>query len=230
MSKTFNGFGPGTRGFSESERGAVLTEPVSPRSWWRQPTRYTAPSPVVGSVVPLPSYKSTELDKMSAREFSDLLDKTSKEMARRVRLSALLEPPKPVLSAARTLELRKRLSNFLTGVAHAAACRAALRLTAGWHPFGVTPQSGEKWNPLDGFNLAQKAGTKITTNHGKGKTYILHSNPLAWAELDVARWLSPVKLTSDKVVRPNAPYLSEVDPDKKMLWSNTPPTPNSPRF
>lgn len=226
MTKTFNGFGPGTRGFSESERrDVVLPEPVSPRPWWRKTTGYTAPSPVVGSVVPLPSYKSTELDKMSAREFSDLLDKTSKEMARRVKLSSLLEPPKPTLSAVRTLELRKGLSNFLTGVAHAAACRAALRLTAGWHPFGVTPQSGEKWNPLDGFNLAQMAGTKITTDHGKGKSYTLYSNPLAWRGLDIARWLTP-----DKVERLNALYMREVDPAKPVLWANTPATPNSPRF
>lgn len=235
MTKTFNGFGPGTRGFSESERKTqVLPEPVSPRPWWRQTPRYTTPDvPIVESVVEpssLPAYKSTELDKMSTREFADLVDKTTKEMARRAKLSNLFEPPKPVLYAARTLELRKGLSNFLAGVAHAAACRAALRLTAGWHPFGVTPQSGEKWNPLDGFNLAQMAGTKITTDHGKGKSYTLYSNPLAWRGSDIARWLTPVTLTGDKVEKLNAPYMREVDPAKPALWANTPATPNAPRF
>lgn len=106
----------------------------------------------------LPAYHSTELDMMPESAFFDLAKKVKVEMDRRV---------KPVLTEAFT-----GLANFMTGVTHAMACRAALRWLKGLKPYfspgdpcdqgrraGVKATGGEMWTAREGAELHARINT-----------------------------------------------------------------------
>lgn len=101
----------------------------------------------------LPAYHSTELDMMPESAFFDLAKKVKAEMNRRV---------KPVFDQAYL-----GLSNFMTGVTHALACRAALRWLKGLQPYykpgerrtGVKPTGGEMWTAREGAELHARVNT-----------------------------------------------------------------------
>lgn len=168
---------------------------------------YTAPVPT--------AYKSTELDKMPPNVLLDLAAKVKVEMERRnkdneyrTRMVAFEKDKK--------IALHNKLSNFLLGVAHACACRSALRFAAGHNPHGKTPMSGECWNAIDGVKVER------CVSHGSAPDFVnpkrdptwsnrrLRSNPLRWETPgDIRHWLDPYGLRSSGSTPPGK---------SEMLW------------
>lgn len=150
-------------------------------SWHPQPD----PKPVVG-------YKANELDKMPEDHFEDLKRRVTAELARR--------EEERTKTKEKRQGLHNGLSNFLLGVAHAMACRAALRWVKGLRPYspdgkgsGHTPTSGEMWNIYDVAELGQELLTGNPNNrvtNKDGNTYLVNSNPVAWKNIDALKvWL-----------------------------------------
>lgn len=173
--KVFNGFGPGTRG-----DGAVRTFDPPPRPVhvpYYNP--YTHPTPL--------AYKFTELDKMPANVLMDLAAKVKLEMERRTNTDK-----------ADKQKLHDKLSNFLLGVAHACACRSALRWTAGHNPHGKDANDGRPWNALDGTKVEYCVSEGLPPpqvdpdrdpvwDHSR-----LYSNPMLWTTVgDITHWVKP---------------------------------------
>lgn len=143
----------------------------------------------------LPSYKADELDKMPEGFFKDLAKRVAAEATRRD--FGTLEAQNKKKTEAIT-----GFQNFLLGCAHAMACRAALRWSAGHEPYGKAPMSGKPWNALDGAKMSLmmfngtsfkgptgdvKADPKTMTKWGGTR---LWSNPLLWnTKGDITYWL-----------------------------------------
>lgn len=136
------------RGYGPGD--ARATKPFGKPLYTSNPSLYDEPK--------LPAYHSTELDLMPERAFYDLAKKVKAEMDRRV---------KPVFDQAYL-----GLSNFMTGVTHAMACRAALRWLKGLKPYytdgdsqtpgrraGVQPTGGEMWTAREGAELHARINT-----------------------------------------------------------------------
>lgn len=166
---------------------------------WAQPMKYLAPPPPSGVFyplqppvrqsyeyrptipAPLPAYKATELDKMPDSFFVDLATRVKTEMERRS------GPSLAALKAKKNEQITK-FQNFLLGVAHAMACRAALRWSAGHPPYGKSPMGGEPWNAYDGVQLERMVKKELGQKYA---TLTVHSNPLTWTTTgDIRRWLS----------------------------------------
>lgn len=156
--------------------------------------RYVPPAPVKT----LPAYKATELDAMPDMFFSDLKFRVAMEGARR---QAKLDE---ALLNERNAEKNAQidgLQNVLCCCAHAMACRAALRWSAGHGPYGTTAGDGKPWNAYDGSKLARLVETgsapkavdaKVADKYGRWR---LHSNPMMWTTKgDLKHWLAPCAL------------------------------------
>jgi hypothetical protein len=156
----FHGFGPGQSG---------LINYVPTTDHWFRPQ---------GN---MPAYKSTDLDKMPEEHFSDLAKKVAAEVARRQTQVQLTKLQKQMGYVG--------LSNFMLGVAHAMACRAALRFAAGHEPYGPGLTQGAPWNVVDGAKVGQyvnKWWRDVSVNgaspnrNSKWARSVLNSNPLLW--------------------------------------------------
>lgn len=142
---------------------------------------------------PLPAYKATELNKMPDALFQDLAERVEREKLARTARAAL---------AKETLTAHiNAFCNFLSGCAHAMACRAALRWAQGHKPFthdgtgsGKTPTSGEMWTIYD----VAKLGQSLLDTHGsivteESKHYSVNCNPMVWNSSSLY-WLSRSQL------------------------------------
>lgn len=142
------------------------------------------------------AYKSTELDLMPENQFLDLIDRVTAETARRKRRH--FDNP----------ACRVKFSNFMLGVTHAMACRAALRWGLGHRPYspdgkgsGGTPSSGECWNIFDVAKLDNKILTTSGFSTGGAvvdgkKSYIVNINPMTIEPSSLSRWLCKSALIS----------------------------------
>lgn len=158
----------------------------------------------------LPAYKATELDKMPFGHFNDLYERVVKERSRRASGKSALPTYSPYGLSPVYLESLKKardertnasitgFQNFLLGCAHAMACRAALRWTAGHAPYGKKPMSGLPWNAYDGYKVEHAVQEDVrfyTTTPARedvrawGGTR-LYSNPMSWTTAgDINHWL-----------------------------------------
>lgn len=155
----------------------------------------------------LPAYKATELDKMPFGHFNDLYNRVLKERTRRASGKPLplgkplsldyLEGLKKARDERTNVNIN-RFQNFLLGCAHAMACRAALRFTAGHAPYGTKPMSGLPWTAYDGYKVSKAAEERIrfyttTPEAEKLKAWggtTLWSNPMSWTTKgDITHWL-----------------------------------------
>lgn len=153
------------------------------------------------------AYKSTELDKMPPVVLQDLALKVQAELDRR---STQHKVTKAQLDASKNADI-DALQNFLRGVAHACACRSALRFAAGHNPHGTNPEDGTCWNPLDGQRVIQqviqeRGPDKIDTNRDlRWQGVRLRSNPMSWTTtgdqdhwLRLPRWIGAGGFSKDK--------------------------------
>lgn len=156
----------------------------------------------------LPAYKATELYKMPLDQFADLARRVESE-ARRRSCAYFYPPTVEVEYERKAMELREAAAkakkndhvtafqSFLMGVAHAQACRAALRWSAGHVPYGTAAMDGHPWNAYDGAKLSHMVNNGesfYTTEPNKGKEWMgtrCWSNPLLWTTVgDLKHWLS----------------------------------------
>lgn len=166
--------------------------------------------PVPVATKELPAYKATELDKMPFGHFNDLYERVVKERSRRASgkpfyptypawtpSPAYLEGLKKAKDAKTHANIT-RFQNFLLGCAHAMACRAALRWTAGHAPYGKQPMSGLPWNAYDGYKVSKAVSEDnrfytTTPEAEKLKKWggtRLYSNPMSWTtQGDITHWL-----------------------------------------
>lgn len=134
----------------------------------------------------LPAYRATELNKMPDGFFVDLHRRVLWEARRR-------EETTKVTKAEKNSRITK-LQNFLLGVAHAMACRAALRWSAGHQPFGKVPMHGLPWNAYDGTKLCHMINEGGTLYNGvySPNGMKCYSNPMTWkTKGDLEHWLAP---------------------------------------
>jgi hypothetical protein len=119
--------------------------------------RYTGRPTIPGPWDKPQAYHATQLDRMPDLQFFDLAKRVQVEAQRRV---------KPIQAAYYTA-----FDNFLTGAAHAMACRAALRWSKGMIPYytpnsgslaGKTPTSGEMWKANEGADCAHRVSMGIS--------------------------------------------------------------------
>lgn len=94
---------------------------------------------------------------------------------------------------ARLAEVAPYLCNFLLGVAHAMACRMALRWLNGHRPVGTTPNGGGCWTAEEGaelqYRVAQELPPRVRDQENQS-TY-LTTNPLRWkTEAEIRSGLS----------------------------------------
>lgn len=142
----------------------------------------------------LPAYKANELDRMPEGFFNDLARRVAREQFRRVAVISDAEIKQRLLEA----RVKKNahitaFQNFLLGVAHAMACRAALRWSAGHDPIGKTTMHGLPWNAYDGTRLAAMVKGEGPLSHSVRRAGAPHcySNPLTWTTAgDIKHWLS----------------------------------------
>lgn len=171
-----------------NERGSPLLQyhgpyptELSNTSWlgreYVKPVEYRPYKPMVKS------YRADQLDQMSDFDFTDLRRRVELEHLRKVELVQKREAEE---TRARVERLREGFSNFLFCVAHAAACRAALRCSAGHNPFGTTPMSGECWNGQDIANLYRQVDSEQGPKKINPKRHAVYTgirvreNPLKW--------------------------------------------------
>lgn len=155
----------------------------TPQGTYNWPSYNAAPA--------LPAYKSNELYKMPENFLDDLNKKVEEEIRRR--RTATVE------SRTKKNDYVTAFQNFLFGCAHAMACRAALRWSAGHRPFGTTPADGKCWNALDGAVLSNLAASgcppvtkdpKVASTEGWASKRI-RTNPLLWKTTgDLKAWLT----------------------------------------
>jgi hypothetical protein len=125
---------------------------------------------------------------MPATFFADLAGRVKAEMERRTGLAAGSAREAAERAKAQKNDHITAFQNFLLGVAHAMACRAALRWSAGHHPYGKSPMDGTPWNAYDGVQLERMVKKEIGQKY---PTLTVHSNPLTWTTKgDLTHWLS----------------------------------------
>ena len=123
------------------------------------------------------------LDVLHDNQLAYLIDKIQAEVKRRV---------KPVQQAH-----YGAFSNFLLGVAHAMACRYALRWLRGHNPVGKAATSGEMWTAFDGSELERRVAGDVGPIVRTKYSHRLLSNPLTWTTRgDLEKWLSKNKYGS----------------------------------
>jgi hypothetical protein len=154
------------------------------------PQAKVIPPVSLANMTVVPSYKATELYLMPDAQYNDLAARVAKETERRGR-EAKEKAEREVATRKLKAEAMTGFANFLTGCAHAMACRQALRMSKGHAPFGKTAQSGEMWTAAEGAEL-----TDQIRNEAKGST--VRTNPLLWKQGDVMAWLVRRKGITDK--------------------------------
>lgn len=123
------------------------------------------------------------LSELTPSELVNVEQMVANELVRRTNLAKLEADKQEKRCAERYEGCREAICNFLLGVAHAMACRYALRWAAGHDPVGKACVGGAPWTPVDGAWLTkcveQQLGPKRRCEVSAGTR--LTVNPLHWA-------------------------------------------------